>query len=98
MALARAHCARRVEVPRAARPAEVAGLANIPLTEEEREEILTRVRTLEQEHKDLDDVIARLILDPGQDSLQLRRLKKRKLMLKDQIARLRDRLIPDIVA
>jgi len=77
---------------------EVAGLANIPLTEEEREEILTRVRTLELEHKDLDDVIARLILDPGQDSLQLRRLKKRKLMLKDQIARLRDRLIPDIVA
>jgi len=98
MALARAHCARRAEVPRAARSVEVAGLANIPLTEEEREELLTRVRTLELEHKDLDDVIARLILDPGQDSLQLRRLKKRKLMLKDQIARLRDRLIPDIVA
>ena len=73
-------------------------MANIPLTEEEREELLTRVRTLELEHKDLDDVIARLILDPGQDSLQLRRLKKRKLMLKDQIARLRDRLIPDIIA
>lgn len=73
-------------------------MANIPLTEEEREEILIRVRTLELEHKDLDDVIARLILDPGQDSLQLRRLKKRKLMLKDQIARLRDRLIPDIIA
>jgi hypothetical protein len=85
-------------VPRAARPVEVVGLANIPLTEEEREEILTRVRTLELEHKDLDDVIARLTLDPGQDSLQLRRLKKRKLMLKDQIARLRDRLIPDIIA
>ena len=46
---------------------EVVGLANIPLTEEEREEMLIRVRTLEQEHHDLDDVIARLTLDPGQD-------------------------------
>jgi len=73
-------------------------VANIPLTEEEREEILVRVGMLELEHKDLDDVIARLTLDPGQDALQLRRLKKRKLLLKDQIARLRDRLIPDIIA
>jgi len=78
--------------------AEVVSLANIPLTEEERDEILTRVRTLELEHKDLDDIIARLAVEPGQDALQLRRLKKRKLLLKDQIARLRDRLIPDIIA
>jgi len=47
---------------------------------------------------DLDDVIDRLVLDPGQDRLQLQRLKKRKLLLKDQIARLRTRLIPDIIA
>jgi len=53
---------------------------------------------LELEHHDLDDVIARLVIDPRQDELQLRRLKKRKLMLKDTIARLRDRLIPDIIA
>ena len=53
---------------------------------------------LELEHHDLDDVIARLVTDPRQDELQLRRLKKRKLMLKDTIARLRDRLIPDIIA
>jgi hypothetical protein len=50
------------------------------------------------EHRDLDDVIDRLALVPIQDQLQLRRLKKRKLMLKDTIARLRDRLIPDILA
>jgi hypothetical protein len=50
------------------------------------------------EHHDLDDVIDRLALDPSQDRLQLQRLKKRKLMLKDQIARLRTRLIPDIIA
>jgi hypothetical protein len=43
-------------------------------------------------------VIARLAHDPVQDQLQLRRLKKKKLLLKDLIARLRDRLIPDIVA
>ncbi|HEX5611818.1 MAG TPA: YdcH family protein [Burkholderiales bacterium] len=53
---------------------------------------------LEIEHHDLDDVIARLVTDPRQDELQLRRLKKRKLFLKDSIARLRGRLIPDIIA
>jgi hypothetical protein len=68
------------------------------LTEEERAQILTRLQALEVEHHDLDDVIYRLALDPAQDRLQLQRLKKRKLMLKDQIAKLRTRLIPDIIA
>ncbi len=69
-----------------------------PLTDEERAQIEARIVALEIEHHDLDDVIARLQQHPAQDQLQLRRLKKRKLMLKDQIARLRDRLIPDIIA
>lgn len=69
-----------------------------PLTDEEREQIEVRVAALETEHRDLDDVIDRLALVPIQDQLQLRRLKKRKLLLKDTIARLRDRLIPDILA
>jgi hypothetical protein len=43
-------------------------------------------------------VIGRLVGDPVQDRLQLQRLKKRKLLLKDQIQRLRTRLIPDIIA
>jgi hypothetical protein len=73
-------------------------LSNQPLTEEERAQIEARILALETEHRDLDDVIARLSSDPIQDQLQLRRLKKRKLLLKDLIARLRDRLIPDIVA
>lgn len=73
-------------------------MANIPLTDEEREQIQQRIKALEIEHGDLDDVIARLSIDPIQDQLQLRRLKKRKLVLKDTIARLRDRLIPDIIA
>jgi len=57
-----------------------------------------RLHLLEVEHHDLDDVIVRLAADPAQDQLQLRRLKKRKLFLKDQISRLRTRLIPDIIA
>ncbi len=69
-----------------------------PLTEEERAQIESRLHALEVEHHDLDDVIDRLALDPSQDRLQLQRLKKRKLILKDQIARLRTRLIPDIIA
>lgn len=68
------------------------------LTEEERTEIEQRIRELEVEHGDLDDIIGRLAQNPAQDQLQLRRLKKRKLFLKDTLARLRDRLIPDIIA
>ena len=73
-------------------------MGNQPLTEEERVLIEARIAALEIEHHDLDDVIARLAEHPSQDNLQLRRLKKRKLFLKDSIARLRDRLIPDIIA
>jgi hypothetical protein len=73
-------------------------VSNQPLTEEERLQIEARIHALEIEHQDLDDVIARLVEVPIQDQLQLRRLKKRKLLLKDLVARLRDRLIPDIIA
>ena len=73
-------------------------MGNWSLTDEEKAQIRDRIRELETEHHYLDDVIARLSADPVQDQLQLRRMKKRKLLLKDQIARLRDRLIPDIIA
>ena len=73
-------------------------MSNQALTGDERAQIEARIAALETEHHDLDDVIARLVADPLQDQLQLRRLKKKKLLLKDLIARLRDRLIPDIVA
>jgi hypothetical protein len=59
---------------------------------------LERLRELRIEHRDLDDVIARLQLDLFVDEIQLRRLKKRKLLLKDQIARLESQLIPDLNA
>lgn len=73
-------------------------LGNRLLTDEERGQIEARIVALEIEHQDLDDVIDRLVVDPTQDQLRMRRLKKRKLFLKDTIARLKDRLIPDIIA
>ena len=73
-------------------------MTDLPLSEEEKVQIQQRLQALEIEHHDLDDVIDRLAIDPGQDRLQLQRLKKRKLLLKDQIAKLRTRLIPDIIA
>jgi len=73
-------------------------VTDLPLTEEEKAQIRERLQLLELEHHDLDDVIDRLASDPAQDRLQLQRLKKRKLVLKDQIQRLRARLIPDIIA
>ena len=73
-------------------------MTDLPLTEEEKAQIRERLHALEVEHHDLDDVIGRLSADPKQDQLQLQRLKKRKLVLKDQIQRLRARLIPDIIA
>jgi len=73
-------------------------MGTIALTDEERRDIEERIAQLEVEHGDLNDIIARLSETPTQDQLQLRRLKKRKLFLKDLMARLRERLIPDILA
>jgi hypothetical protein len=57
-----------------------------------------RLVRLRQEHRDLDSAIEALRVSPGSDQLQLARLKKRKLRLKDEIAQLEDQLIPDIIA
>ena len=57
-----------------------------------------RLEALKQEHRDLDDVIARITEDGGFDQLQVQRLKKRKLVLKDQITKLESELHPDIIA
>jgi hypothetical protein len=59
---------------------------------------MQRLRALRIEHRDLDEVIARLSLDIHIDELQLKRLKKRKLVLKDQILLLESQLIPDLNA
>jgi hypothetical protein len=61
-------------------------------------ERMQKLRELRIEHRDLDDVIARLSMDLYINELQLKRLKKRKLLIKDQIARLESELIPDLNA
>lgn len=68
------------------------------MVEEDIESIKRRINELRIEHRDLDQIIARLSQDVHQDELQLKRLKKRKLYLKDSIAMLERRLTPDIPA
>jgi hypothetical protein len=57
-----------------------------------------KLAQLRQEHRDLDDAIIALETAAQRDQLRLTRLKKRKLGLKDEIARLEDQLLPDIIA
>lgn len=62
------------------------------------EDIMRRLEILRVEHRDLDAAISALSETGGHDTLQLARLKKRKLRLRDEIAMLEDALIPDIIA
>ena len=64
----------------------------------DRDSLLRRLHELRSEHRDLDPVIARLSDQGSLDQIQVQRLKKRKLMLKDEIAWLENRLIPDDIA
>ena len=66
--------------------------------EQDREELKHQLEELMLEHRDLDDVIDRISEAVPFDQLQVGRLKKRKLMLKDQISRLESQLLPDIIA
>lgn len=68
------------------------------LTEAEMMVVKDQIATLMIEHRDLDEVIDRLANNPVQDDLQLRRLKRRKLLLKDQITILEQQLVPDVPA
>ena len=65
---------------------------------EEQQILKARLHVLESEHRDLDDVIERLSEYKPFDQLQLQRLKKRKLVLKDEMALVRSRILPDIIA
>jgi hypothetical protein len=62
------------------------------------DEMRKRLEGLRTEHRDLDAAIDALTIGGGTDQLQIARLKKRKLKLKDQIAMIEDYLIPDIIA
>ena len=64
----------------------------------DRDALLRQLHELRSEHRDLDTVIARLVEAGPIDQLHLQRLKKRKLALKDEVARLESRMIPDSIA
>ncbi|HHJ36325.1 MAG TPA: DUF465 domain-containing protein [Gammaproteobacteria bacterium] len=69
-----------------------------PLSDDEKHRLEERLFELKQEHRDLDDVINRLLQSADVEELQLKRFKKRKLKLKDTILKLENVLIPDILA
>jgi len=64
----------------------------------DRDSLLRKLHELRSEHRDLDTVIARLSEQGAIDQLHLQRLKKRKLLLKDELSWLESRLIPDSIA
>ena len=63
-----------------------------------KKDLLNQLSILKQEHRDLDDIINRLQEQKTINLLQMQRLKKRKLLLKDKMARLKDNIEPDIIA
>jgi hypothetical protein len=69
-----------------------------PLSETEISEVRAQLHELQVEHRDLDQVINHLIDSPPPEDLLIRRLKKRKLLLKDRIIQLEEMLEPDIPA
>lgn len=73
-------------------------MSNQPLNEQEVSDIRAQLHELQIEHRDLDQVIVHLIENPPPDDLLIRRLKKRKLVLKDRILLLEEQLVPDIPA
>jgi hypothetical protein len=70
----------------------------VAMTNEEERELREQLARLQQEHRDLDAAIAALATSPGSDLIQVQRLKKRKLVLRDKIRRIDDQLTPDIIA
>ena len=68
------------------------------LTDEEEREVRRELAELRQEHRDLDAAILALTESVRPDTIQIQRMKKRKLVLKDRISGLEDRLLPDIIA
>ena len=68
------------------------------MTSEQEREFRAQLARLQQEHRDLDAAIEALQVSPGSDLLQVQRLKKRKLVLRDRITFIEDQLTPDIIA
>ena len=84
-------CARRA-------PINDEGATKAAMTQDEERELRAQLARLLQEHRDLDAAIAALQGSPGSDIIQVQRLKKRKLQLRDRITFIEDQLTPDIIA
>jgi hypothetical protein len=74
------------------------GVQAMAMTKDEERELREQLARLLEEHRDLDAAISALQDAPGSDLLQVQRLKKRKLSLKDRISFIEDQLTPDIIA
>jgi hypothetical protein len=70
----------------------------VAMNDEDERALREQLARLQQEHRDLDAAIAALALSPGSDLIQVQRLKKRKLVLRDKIRQIDDQLTPDIIA
>ena len=70
----------------------------VAMTQNDERELREQLARLQQEHRDLDAAIAALAMSPGSDVIQVQRLKKRKLVLRDKIRRIEDQITPDIIA
>jgi hypothetical protein len=68
------------------------------MTQNDERELREQLARLQQEHRDLDAAIAALAMSPGSDVIQVQRLKKRKLVLRDKIRQIEDQITPDIIA
>ena len=70
----------------------------VAMTRDEERALREQLSRLQQEHRDLDAAIEALVTSPGSDLIQVQRLKKRKLALRDKIRVIEDQLTPDIIA
>ena len=70
----------------------------VAMNDDDERALREQLARLQQEHRDLDAAIAALALSPGSDLIQVQRLKKRKLVLRDKIRQIEDALTPDIIA
>lgn len=75
-----------------------AGKKAVAMNDNEEVALREQLARLQQEHRDLDAAIAALAGSPGSDLIQVQRLKKRKLVLRDKIRQIEDQITPDIIA
>jgi len=77
---------------------ELGAFSAVAMTKDEERTLREQLARLQQEHRDLDAAIEALVTSPGSDLIQVQRLKKRKLALRDKIRVIEDQLTPDIIA